>query len=89
MEKSCVFEIINNYFKLTLWVNEYEMTDEEKEKHPNYKIARGYLKELNYKEAWRNMWNYINDKEKNAFTSLPNFNKDIFKTITDIDIEEN
>lgn len=35
------------------------------------------------------MWNHINDKEKNAFTSLPNFNKDIFKTITDIDIEEN
>lgn len=86
---SHAFRIMNNYFELTLWINEYKMTDEEKEKHLNYKVTRGYLKELSYKEAWRNMWNHINDKEKKAFTSLPNFDKDIFKTITGIDIEEN
>jgi hypothetical protein len=86
---SHAFRIMNNYFELTLWINEYKMTDEEKEKHPDYKVARGYLKELSYAEAWRNMWNHINDKEKEVFTLLPNFDKDIFKEITGIDIEEN
>ena len=88
-KNSHAFRIMNNYFELTLWINEYKMTDEEKEKHPDYKVARGYLKELSYAEAWRNMWNHINDKEKEVFTLLPNFDKDIFKEITGIDIEEN
>ena len=64
------------------------MTDKEKEEHSEYKVTKGYLKELSYKEAWRNMWNRIDDKEKEAFVLLPNFDKDIFKTITGIDIEE-
>ena len=85
---SRVYKIINDYFKLTLWIKEYDMTDEEKEKHTEYKATGGYLKELSYTEAWRNMWNCINDAEKEAFTSLPNFDKDIFKTITGIDIEK-
>lgn len=87
-ENSPAFAIIYNYFELTLWVNECDMTDKEKEEHSEYKVTKGYLKELNYKEAWRNMWNRIDDKEKEAFVLLPNFNKDIFKTITGIDIEE-
>ena len=87
-KNSHAFKIIDNYFKLTLWVNEYNMTDKEKEKHPNYEATGGYLKELRYTEAWRNMWNYMNDTEKEAFILLPNFDKDIFKTITGIDIEE-
>lgn len=87
-ENSPAFAIIYNYFELTLWVNECDMTDKEKEEHSEYKVTKGYLKELSYKEAWRNMWNRIDDKEKEAFVLLPNFNKDIFKTITGIDIEE-
>lgn len=87
-ENSLAYEIMNDYFKLTMWVNDYKMTDEEKEKHPECETTGGYLKELSYTEAWRNMWNCINDAEKEAFTSLPNFDKDIFKTITGIDIEK-
>jgi hypothetical protein len=87
-KNSRAYGIIDNYFKLTIWINKYDMTDEEKEHHPDYKVTRGYLKELSYIEAWKNMWNCINDTEKEAFTSLPNFDKDIFKTITGIDIEE-
>lgn len=85
---SRVYKIINDYFKLTLWIKEYDMTDEEKEKHTEYKATGGYLKELSYTEAWKNMWDYMTDKEKEAFTSLPNFDKDIFKTITGIDVEK-
>jgi hypothetical protein len=88
-KNSYAFEIINNCFELTLWVNECDMTGKEKEEHSEYKVTKGYLKELSYKEAWRNMWNRIDDKERLTFVSLPNFDKDIFKTITGIDIEEN
>jgi hypothetical protein len=87
-KSSRAYKIIDGYFELTLWIKEYDMTDEEKEKYPEYKATGGYLKELGYTEAWKNMWNYINDTEKEAFTSLPNFDKDIFKTITGIDVEE-
>lgn len=85
---SRAFEVMFDHFELTLWVDEYDMTDEEKERHPDYTTARGYLKELSYTEAWRNMWNKLSDKEKNEFTLLPNFDKDIFKTITGVEIEE-
>lgn len=85
---SYAYKIMQNHFELTQWVNEYDMTDKEKEEHPEYEATEGYLKKLSYTEAWENMWNYISDEGKEAFTSLPNFDKDIFKTITGIDIEE-
>lgn len=88
-KNSRAYKIIDNYFELTPWINEYSMTDEEKEKHPWYKITGGYLKELSYTEAWKNMWNKLSDEEKNEFFKLPNFDKNIFKEITGIDIEEN
>lgn len=88
-ENSTAFAVMDNYFELTLWIDECNMTDKEKEFHPNYKTTKGYLKELSYKEAWENMWNRIDDEYKSAFISLPNFDKDIFKTITGIDIEDN
>lgn len=87
-KNSRAYGIIDNYFKLTIWINKYDMTDEEKEKHLDYKVTGGYLKELGYTEAWRNMWEKINGTEKEVFTLLPNFDKDIFKTITGIDVEE-
>lgn len=87
-KNSRVYKILNNYFELTMWINERDMTDEEKEKYSEYKATGGYLKELSYIEAWRNMWNNIDNTEKEAFVLLPNFDKDIFKAITGIDIEE-
>lgn len=88
-KNSRAFEIINAYFELTLWIDECNMTDEEKEKHPDYKIARGYLKEYTYKDAWKNMWTRLSNAEKEEFFKLPNFDKNIFRTITGIDIEKN
>ena len=45
-----------------------------------------YLKEINdskYVQAW---WNSLSDHEKNVIKSLPNFDAEIFKEITGIDI---
>ena len=70
--------------KLTKWIDIDDMTEEEKEQH-----TVGYLKKYTYKEAWKNMWNELTEEEKDIImTELPNFDKDIFKEITGIDVDE-
>ena len=75
--------------KLTKWITVDDMTEEEKEQHPQYKTTGGYLKKYEYKEACKNMWNELTEEERNIImTELPNFDKDIFKEITGIDVDE-
>ena len=56
-----------------------EMTDEEKEQHPEYKITNGYLRELDKSECGQLWWNGLSDHEKDIIKSLPNFDAEIFK----------
>ena len=74
-------------FPLTEWINEYNMTKEEKEENPEYKTTGGYLKKRTYKEAWTIMWNSWTKEQQNSIKKLPNFDKDIFKEITGIEVE--
>ena len=74
-------------FILTEWISDYEMTDEEKEAHPEYKTAGGYLKNYSYKEACQKMWDSFDKQQRNKIKQLPNFNKEIFKDITGIEVE--
>ena len=48
----------------------------------------GYLKTLNYEEAWQEMWAEMKTEDKNFFKNLPHFNADIFKEITGIEITD-
>ena len=73
-------------FNLTKWINIYEMSEEEKVKHPEYKNLNGYLKQYSYKEACQNMWNNFTEQERNKIKKIPNFNKDIFFEITGIEV---
>ena len=73
-------------FRLTQWVCECDMTPEEKEAHPEYKVQEGYLKRNDYKEVCQQMWNSFNKSERNKIKKLPNFNKEIFKEITGIEV---
>ena len=71
--------------KLTKWIFESDMTTTEKEEHPEYKTAHGYLKTYSYKEAWRISFDKICDKVAAEKTvNLPNFDYDIFVEITGI-----
>lgn len=70
----------------TVWIYENNMTEEEKEEHPSYKTTGGYLKVFTYEEAWKNLWNNITDDEKQEIMNIPNFDKDKFKKITEIEI---
>ena len=73
-------------FRLTQWVCECDMTPEEKEAHPEYKVQEGYLKAYTYKEACQKMWDGFSKTERNKIKKLPNFDKNIFKEITGIEV---
>ena len=69
------------------WIWEDDMTDEEKEQHPEYSVTGGFLKQIG-KETGRQMWwDGLSDRKKTIVMNLPNFDKDIFKEITGIDVE--
>ena len=69
------------------WIWEDDMTDEEKEQHPEYLVTGGFLKHIE-KETGRQMWwDGLSDRKKDIVMQLPNFDKDIFKEITGITVE--
>jgi hypothetical protein len=69
-----------------MWIYPGQMTDEEKQKHPSYKTCDGYLKDVPFKDAFQNQWHNWNSENRAAFTSLPNFDADIFFEITGVRI---
>lgn len=73
-------------FYLTEWVSADKMTDEEKAAHPKYETTEGFLKRNDYKTACQKMWDKFTDKQKKAIKKLPNFDKDVFKEITGIEV---
>ena len=78
--------LVYSDFYLTKWIPEYQMTEEEKEAHPEYKVQEGYLKRFDYKEVCQQMWDSFNKEERNKIKKLPNFDKEIFKEITGIEV---
>lgn len=53
-----------------------DITDEQKEQNPEYSTGD--------RQAW---WNSLTKREKDTIMNIPNFDKDIFKRITGIDVE--
>ena len=75
------------YFDLTVWVSHDTATEEDKEVHKKeIETCGGFLKTLEYKEAWKLAYNKTNDEEKIQLFNLPNFDADIFKEISGIDV---
>lgn len=64
-----------------------DMTDEEKAAHPEPKTTGGYLKQLDNSECGSIWWRGLNDYEKTIIKAIPNFDKEIFKEITGVDVD--
>ena len=79
---------ILNRIKTTEWMEYNNLTEEEKKIMPKAKLTSGYLKKYDFKTACKNLWKKLNKEEKEVITQLPNFDKDKFKLITGIDVEE-
>ena len=71
----------------TVWINEKYMTDSEKEENPTWECTGGYLKTIEVtdedKQKW---WDNLDDEDQEEIKSLPNFDKEIFKEITGIEV---
>lgn len=63
------------------------MTDAEKAAHPEAEVTGGYLKQLDNSERVSIWWRGLSDSEKLIIQSIPNFDKDIFREITGIDVD--
>ena len=65
-----------------------DMTEEEKEKHPEYKTIGGYVKVFKVtaedKQKW---WDGLSEADKQAVFNLPNFDTDKFYECTKIKVE--
>ena len=73
----------------TKWIYWDDMTDKEKANNEKASVCGGYLKVYEYKEAWKNLWDTLDDYEKETFRTLPNFDPDVFEDITGIRIKIN
>ncbi|MBQ7404182.1 MAG: hypothetical protein IJW05_12185 [Lentisphaeria bacterium] len=81
------------YFELVEWVYVACMTDAEKNDHPECDTIGGYLKEKDYKEAFRE--SFENAKKDDGWQdqlkklkAIPNFDDKIFEEISGIHPEE-
>lgn len=66
------------------WVHKDDMTDEEKEQHPEYLVTNGYLK--NTKPDIQSWWDNLIEKDKEVVKAIPNFDAEVFKEITGITV---
>lgn len=67
------------------------MSEEDKKNDPGFYVRGGQLRKRDYKEAFKLSWDNADKKDRIRIKELPNFDKDIFKDISgiDIDSEEN
>ena len=92
--KECSRKVWNNttkpdfiYFNyLTKFIWSSNMTDEEKIKHPEHECLGGYLRKMTYKEAFKYSWENADKEDRKLVLELPNFDNEIFKEISGIDV---
>ena len=65
-----------------------DMTDDEKAAHPEAETTGGYLKERTTADNARKWWAGLSADDRNIIFSLPNFDAEIFKEITGIDVNK-
>ena len=70
------------------WVDEYCMSNKEKKETPSYKTTGGYLKTIKPKHSPQKWWDGLHNVKKDIVMSLPNFDADIFKKITGIEVRK-
>jgi hypothetical protein len=74
------------YFNVTYWVDESNMTDDDKIADPNFHIRGGQLRKRDYKEAFKLSWDNADKVNRELVRQLPNFDASIFFEISGIDL---
>ena len=73
--------------KVFEWINEKDMSDEEKIKNPTYKTTGGYLKVYDAVEETQLWWDFLSEDEKQVFINLPNYDEEKFAAILGIKLK--
>ena len=73
-------------FRPTEFIWSSDMTDEEKAAHPEWETTEGYLKKLDTSECCHDWWINLSLDEKCVIQNMPNFDAEIFKEITGIQV---
>ena len=68
------------------WVYSEDMTDEEKEKHPEHETTGGVLRTLSKSSERQTWWKRLDERRKKEVKSIPNFDEEVFERITGIKI---
>ena len=74
-------------FRPTEWIMVRDMTDFEKEKHPEYETTGGYLRNVDNSECCVEWWEGLTESEKKIIRDIPNFDSEKFYQITGIKVE--
>ena len=86
--KSDAYWLLNRIdFRPTEWIMMSDMTDVEKEKHPEYETTGGYLRNVDNSECCAEWWDGLTEKEKEIIKGIPNFDSEKFYQITGIKVE--
>ena len=74
-------------FRPTNWIRSENMTNVEKENHPEHEITGGYLKIRDNRDCCIEWWKDLTDSEKETIKAIPNFDSEKFYQITGIKVE--
>ena len=70
------------------WVYSEDMTDEEIKEHPEHETTGGFLRTQNKSSERQTWWNNLGEYRKRDVKAIPNFDAEIFKRITGIEVGE-
>lgn len=73
---------------ISVWVDKKEMTQDEKDKNSAWSEIGGFLRVLNYEQAWSKWWNEAKQPTKDKILNCGYFDAEVFKGITGIDIKD-
>ena len=77
------------YFDLVHFVGEDGATKKENEWYKEeIETCGGFLRETFYKKAWRKSWDAASDEDRRKVLKLPNWDNEVFKEISGIDVEK-
>lgn len=77
--------LLNQIPKLVVeWVDQSDMTNDEKNAHPTYETTHGYLKVLDRSDCAQIWWDSLDEDDCNIIKEIPNFDADIFYECTGI-----
>ena len=79
-------QILNWNYENSWWIYSENMSAEERAAHPEHETTGGYLKTVDFKTACKMMWEGLNNEEKETVKAIPNFDVEVFESITGISI---